>query len=122
MGTNLYELSWFWIGFAAVVPFLAGGLFAYPIWRLGQPILGNIAGSILIFGASVMLIMREHADLERMTKACLDKGTTCFPDPSAFARFALYAFIGLVEVIILFSVSIRVETRLRRRDYSPEWR
>jgi len=42
--------------------------------------------------------------------------------PSAFTRFAIYAFIGLTEVIALFSLSIVVEDRARRRHYAPEWR
>ena len=40
----------------------------------------------------------------------------------AFTRFAIYAFIGLTEVIALFSLSIVVEDRARRRHYAPEWR
>ena len=46
----------------------------------------------------------------------------CWPDPSAFARYAIYAFIALFEVIMLFSVSLKVETKVRRRGYAPEWR
>jgi hypothetical protein len=42
--------------------------------------------------------------------------------PSAFARYAIYAFIGLLEVIVLFSVSLTVERKIRRRGYDPEWR
>jgi uncharacterized membrane protein YuzA (DUF378 family) len=42
--------------------------------------------------------------------------------PSAFARFGIYAFIGLAEVFVLFSLSLRVEKKQRDRDYAPEWR
>jgi hypothetical protein len=55
-------------------------------------------------------------------KACLEAGTTCFPEPSAFARFAIYASIGLAEAFLLFTVSLSVERRISNRDYSPEWR
>ena len=115
-------LNWLWILFALTVPPIAGLLVAYPIWRTGQSILGNIAGSTVIFGAAVGLIMREHVELDRIVQACLDRGVTCWPDPSAFARFAIYAFIGLFQVISLFTVSVRVESALRRRRYDPEWR
>jgi hypothetical protein len=115
-------LNWFWITFALFVPPIAGGAVAYPIWRMRQPIFGNIAGSAVIFGAAIGLIMREHAELEVMVQACLDRGVTCWPDPSAFTRFAIYAFIGLFEVILLFSASVQVEHALRRRGYDPEWR
>ena len=115
-------LNWSWILFAVLVPPLAAGAVAYPVWRTGQPIFGNIAGSAVIFAAAIGLIMREHVELDRVVQSCLDRGTTCWPDPSAFTRFAIYAFIGLVEVIALFTVSVRVESALRRRHYDPEWR
>ena len=120
--TSITELSWFWIAVALVVPLVGGLLLAWPIWLTGQPILGNIAGSIVIFGAAVALIMREHADLDRMVRDCIEASTTCWPSPSAFTRFAIYAFIGLAQVIAVFTISVSVETRLRRRRYSPEWR
>jgi hypothetical protein len=46
----------------------------------------------------------------------------CFPQPDAFTRFAVYAFIALFEVIVLFMYSLRVERKLRDRGYAPEWR
>jgi hypothetical protein len=115
-------LNWFWIVVALTAPMACGLLLAWPIWLSGQPILGNIAGSIVIFGAAVGLILREQAALDRVVQACLDAGTTCWPDPSAFTRFAIFAFIGLGQVVALFTISVSVETRHRRRRYSPEWR
>jgi hypothetical protein len=115
-------LNWFWILFALLVPPIAGGAVAYPIWRMGQAILGNIAGSAVIFAAAVGLIMREHVELDRIVQNCLDRAVTCWPEPSAFTRFAIYAFISLFQVILLFTVSVRVESQLGRRHYDPEWR
>lgn len=115
-------LNWFWIAVAITLPMLGGLLIAWPIWLTGQPILGNIAGSIGIFGAAVGFIMREHAELERVVLACIEQGTTCWPTPSAFTRFAAYAFIGLAQVMVLFTASVSVEARQRRRRYSPQWR
>jgi hypothetical protein len=57
-----------------------------------------------------------------MAQACFEAGTVCWPEPTAFTRFAIYAFIGLVEVFGLFSLSLVVEERVRRRGYAPEWR
>ena len=119
---TLTELNWAWIAVAATVPMVAGLLLAWPIWLTGQPILGNIAGSIVIFGAAIALIMREHTVLDRLVQACIEQGTTCWPTPSAFTRFAVYAFIGLAQVIVLFTISLSVETRQQRRGYAPEWR
>jgi hypothetical protein len=115
-------VHWSWLTIAAGVPFLAGVLVAYPVWRWNQPILGNIAGSIVIFGSAIALIMREHIELDRQVQACLEQGFTCWPDPAPFTRYAIYAGIGLVQVMALFSLSLRVEQRLRRRGYAPEWR
>ncbi|MEP7310167.1 MAG: hypothetical protein ABJA98_32070 [Acidobacteriota bacterium] len=116
------ELSWFWIAIAVSVPGVVGALVAYPIWLKSQPILGNLAGTVVIFGGAVALIAREHLELESVSQRCLAQGFVCWPVPNAFSRYAIYAFIALVEVMILFSVSLRVEHKIRRRGYAPEWR
>ena len=115
-------LSWFWILVEATLPPLVGWLIALPLWLKDQPILGNIAGSIVIFGTAFGLIMREHIDLDRLSSGCLDAGRTCFPHPEAFTRFAVYAFIAMFEVIALFTLSLSVDERRRRRGYDPQWR
>jgi hypothetical protein len=46
----------------------------------------------------------------------------CWPEPSAFTRYGIYAFIALFEVCGLFLLSLVVEKKLRDRDYAPEWR
>lgn len=119
---DVNELNWYWIGLGATVPPVVGLLVAAPFWWKEQPIFGNIAGTAVIFGAAFALIMREHMQIERVVNACLDGGIPCFPNPSAFTRFAIYAFIALFEVIALFMLSLKVEQRLRRRGYAPEWR
>ena len=68
------------------------------------------------------MIMREHVQIDRPCSSASRSGVPCFPTPSAFSRFALYAFISLAETVTLFSISLRVETRVRRRGYAPEWR
>ena len=116
------ELNWFWIALGLTAAPAAGWLIAYPIWRMGMPILGNIAGTIVIFAIAIGLIMREHVELDRIVQACLAKGETCWPEPSAFTRFAIYASIGMLEVIALFASSLSVEAKRRRRGYDPQWR
>jgi len=115
-------LSWFAIALMLTVPPVLGVLAAVPCWRHAQMILGNLAGTMVIFGFALALILREHVELERLTQRCLDAGYTCWPDPSAFSRYAIYAFIALFEVFALFTVSLSVEERARRRDRDPEWR
>ena len=116
------HLNWYWIGLGATVPLMVGILLALPFWRSNQPILGNIAGAAIMFGTAIGLILREYMELDQITQRCLDEGLPCFPNPSAFTRFAIYAFIGLAQVFILFSLSLRAEEKYRRRDYAPEWR
>lgn len=115
-------LHWDWIAWTTFASLPLGVAAAYPLWRTRQVILGNLAGSAAIFLVALIFIFREHAQLDIITQACLDAGVTCWPVPSAFIRFAIYASIGLFEVFALFLMSIRVEHRARRRGYSPEWR
>ena len=114
-------LNWFWIALGLTAPLILAGLLAFPIWLMNQPILGNLAGATVIFSTAIALIMREYVELDRLGRACLDKGFLCVPDPSAFTRYAIYAFVALFEVIVLFSVSLTVEAKHRRRGYAPEW-
>jgi hypothetical protein len=116
------DLSWRWIALMLAVPPVVGALAAYPFWRKGEMILGNLVGTILIFTAAVALIIRESLELNRQIAECLDAGYTCWPAPSAFVRYSIYAFIALVEVIALFNWSLRIEARMRNRLYAPEWR
>jgi hypothetical protein len=120
--TVVEGLNWSWILVALTVPLAGALVLAWPIWLTGQPILGNIAGSTVLFGSAVALIMREHAELDRVVQACIEQGTTCWPEPSAFTRFAVYAFIALAQVILVFTLSVSVEHKQRRKRYSPEWR
>ncbi len=116
------HLNWYYIAVAMTVPPVIGLILAFPFWWKGRMTLGNIAGTVIVFGFAIGFILREYAQIDRLTQECLDAGTVCFPVPSAFTRFAIYAFIGLTEVIALFSLSIVVEERARRRHYAPEWR
>lgn len=118
----MQTLSWYWITLQLTVAPLAGLLVTVPFWRRAEMIFGNIVGSAVVLGTSIALIFREYVDVDRAVQACIDAGTTCWPEPSAFARFAIYASIGLGEVFLLFTLSLAVERRIRNRDYAPEWR
>jgi predicted secreted protein len=119
---ELTRLNWFWIAIAATLPGVIGIVIALPFWRRSEPIFGNLVATAVIFGFAFAMIWREHVELDRIVNACLDAGMVCWPDPSAFTRFAIYAFVALIDVFIVFSLSLRVEERIRRRDYAPEWR
>jgi hypothetical protein len=116
------ELNWPWIALGAAAPAVVGVLVAIPFWRKDQMILGNIAGTVVLLACALALILREHGEIDRATKACLEAGSTCFPEPSAFMRFAIYASVGVLESALLFSLSLKIENHRRGRDYAPEWR
>ena len=116
------SLNWVWIALELTVTPALALLVAFPFWRRTETIFGNVVGTAVIFGSGFALIWREYVIIDRITKACFEAGTVCWPEPSAFTRFAVYGFIALIEVFLLFSFSLWVEERRRSRDYDPEWR
>jgi ABC-type branched-subunit amino acid transport system permease subunit len=115
-------LNWWWIALQITVPGIVAVLLAWPFWRREQPTFGSIVGTAVIFATAIGLILREYVELDRITQACLEPGFVCWPEPSAFTRFAIYAFVALLQVFALFSLSLVVDRRVRRRGYAPEWR
>ena len=115
------RLNWLWIALMCTAPLPLAAAVATLLWRRSEPILGNLAGTLVIFSSALGFILRESVTLNRLTRQCLDAGVTCWPQPSAFSRYAIYAAIGLLEVIALFLLSLNVERRMRRRHYAPEW-
>ena len=116
------ELSWRWIALLVTLAPPLGLLVAYPFWRRRETVFGNLVGTAAIFATAMALIMRESVEITRVTQACLDAGYSCWPEPSAFTRYAIYAFVALIEVFVVFALSLRVENKIRDRDYAPEWR
>jgi len=114
-------LSWSWIALGATIPPIFAVLAAFPFWRGRQMTFGSIVGTAILFGSAMGLILREYVELDRITQACFEAGTVCWPKPSAFTRFAIYAFIGLLQVFALFMVALKVEERRRRQGYAREW-
>jgi hypothetical protein len=115
-------LHWNWIVVMVVGPPLVGALVAWLVWHTRQYVIGNLAGTAVIFGSALALILRESVEVNDAIQACLDAGYTCWPEPSAFTRYAIYAFIALFQTFGIFLWSLRVEARIRRRNYAPEWR
>jgi hypothetical protein len=118
---ELTTLSWGWIALMATAPLLAGFLIAWPVWNAGEPILGNLAATALIFAAAFALILRENTAIDRIVRQCYDAGYVCRANPSSFVRFAIYAAIGLLQEIAIFMASLRAERKRRNRGVAPEW-
>ena len=119
----MHELSWSWIAVMVLAPLPLGAIAATPVWRRRETILGNVAGTVVILATAFALIFRESASLDVAQRACFDAGfAMCTPTPGAFVRYAIYAGIGMAQVVLLFAISLKVERQIRERDYAPEWR
>ena len=70
--------NWFWIAIEATAAPLVGFLVALPLWYKDQAILGNVAGTVVIFGTAFSLILREHVQLDVLVRKCIDDGVPCF--------------------------------------------
>ncbi len=114
-------MNWRWIGLSLTAQPFVALLVAIPFWRKGQATFGNIVGTTVIFASAIGLILREYVEIDRVTQACLEAGTVCWPEPGAFTRFAIYASIGMIEIFALFTLGLFVEERVRRRSYAKEW-
>ena len=125
--SNELVMDWRWVVLALTVPTLVGILVAFPVWRWGKnPTIGAILGAVPIFVATVALIGREFIEIQRFYQQCralLDRHIVCrdlLPDD--FTRFAIYCFIGMVEVFLLFYMSASVEGRKREAEFALPWR
>ena len=117
------ELNWPRIAIMVLVVFPAGMLVAALLWRKQQGLLGNLAGMAVIFGTAIVFILKESTELDVLINNCIDAGSTdCFPSSNSFTRYAIYACLALAEIIVMFLVGLRVERRMRDRDFAPEWR
>ena len=97
----------------AIVPPLSGVLLGYPFWKRSQPILGNLAGSVVIFGSALVLILRESVELDRLTRQCIDAGYYCIPPPPGYSSYAIYRLLALFEVVALFTLSLPSREKVR---------
>ena len=116
------HLDWVRVALMCVLPLLLALPAGFAIWRRGDYALGNVAGMAIIFVIALWMIILEYSDIGRWTQACLEQGRVCEPAPSRFVRYAIYGGLGVVEVFVLFAVSLKVEERERNRGYAPEWR
>ena len=108
------------IGVAIVAPTIVALLVARLFWGKDSTV-GNIVGSGVIAVAMVGFISREYVDLGQQRLVCATRDWPCAFWPTDFVRYAIYASIGFLEVIVVYSVGLWFEERGRRRERAPEW-
>jgi hypothetical protein len=116
------SMNWYWIVVALTVPAALAVLVALLYSVKGDPTIGAILGSGVVFASCVGLIGREYAELARLSERCLAAGIGCRVYPEPHMRFGIYACIALVQVFGLFLLGQWIEERNRRRTFAPEWR
>ena len=117
---TIVPMRWWPIGLAIVLPTILALIVARLFWSKDSTV-GNIMGSAVIAAAMIGFISREYVDLDQQRRACVAREVSCAFRPSDFTRYSIYASIGFIEVIVIYSLGLGFEERLRRRDRSPEW-
>jgi hypothetical protein len=110
------EMNTLWIGAALVLPLLPALLVAAALWamQVGDEI-GAIAGTVVILAFAVGFAAREYREVEVISQRCIDARVFCRFSPVPFTRYALYGSIGMIQTFFLFTLSLSVEERRRRR-------
>jgi hypothetical protein len=64
----------------------------------------------------------NHRFIQKILLKCVAAGRPCTVHAAPFARFAVYGFIGMLDVMALFVLSLWIEEKRRKRLLAPEWR
>jgi hypothetical protein len=111
-----------WILIAITAPLVIALLVAFLVWLAGAYMTGNIIGTGIVMACTLGLILREYLEIQRETARCVEAGIACAFVPEPFTRFAIYGFIAMCQIAVLFAVSLSLEERLRNRSFAREWR
>jgi hypothetical protein len=77
----------------------------------------------VVFAGALLMVGLEYTELERLRQACVEADVPC---PSvrtgdAFARFASYGLIAMIQSFVLFVVSGWFEDHARNHPYDSRW-
>lgn len=78
--------------------------------------IGTIVGSGVVFACALLFIGREYTEYEQIRAWCVVREIACRFSPGLVNRCAIYGFIGMVQVFLLFLIGLGVEERLRVRE------
>jgi hypothetical protein len=120
-----YGMNWLWVWVAVVVPGVLGLLITLACFAFRPKVDSTIAavlGSAAVFALCIGLIGREYTDIERLSQACFAAEIACTIYPESGIRYGIYMGIALVQVFVLFMLSLWMEERNRRGEFAGSWR
>lgn len=119
----LRDINWDLIGLASLPPLLVALAVAWPFWKSGRFIIGNVAGLAVVLVACLIFGFAEYADALKFRYWCAETNTPCKPTGSGdFLRISLFAFIAMVQAMLLHVISGMKEHRTDRAGYDLRWR
>jgi len=119
----LRDINWDLIALAALLPPMVAVAVAWPFWKSGRFIIGNVAGLAVVLVACLFFGFSEYADALKFRFWCAETSTPCKPTGSGdFMRISLFAFIAMIQAMLLHVVSGMKEHRTDRAKYDVGWR
>ena len=108
---------------ASLSPLLMALAVAWPFWKSGRYIIGNVAGLAVVLVACLFFGFAEYAEALKFRFWCVETNTPCRPAGSSdFMRMSLFGFIAMAQAMLLHVVSGMKERRADRATYDVGWR
>jgi len=100
---------------AFVIPTLLGVVVGKVLWGSDDAMMGNVVASGVILALILLFFAGEYIEIARFQTACVDAHTPCKLRLGAHNRYFLFAFIGFIDVAVVYGMGLRHEERARRR-------
>lgn len=107
------DLNWCRIAVSFVIPTLIGLVVARLLWRREDTMMGNVVGAGVSLLVLLLFFAGEYVEITRFQIAWT--GVPYKVRLGYFNRYAIYAFIGFVDVAIVFLMGLRYGEGRKRR-------
>ena len=119
----LRAINWDLILAASVLPLLVAVAVAWLFWKSERFIIGNVAGMAVVLVACLIFGGAEYADALKFRYWCAETNTPCKPTGSGdFLRISVFAFVAMIQAMLIHVISGVQEHRTRRAGYDARWR
>ena len=109
------DLNGWRILLAFVIPTLIGVVVGKVLWGRDDTMMGNVVASGVILALILLFFAGEYIEIARFQTACVEANTPCKLRLGAHNRYFLFAFIGFIDVALVFVMGLRHEERARRQ-------